>query len=190
MISIPDLWLPIVVSAAFVFVLSSVLHMVLTYHRADYRKLPMEDETMEAIRRAASVRMGIASSLDAAAKITSVPKVAIVCPPREAVTLTGRILAPADADIGIRMISVGLPHRAVPITGAICLAVAARIPGSIPHALCTSTEGLIRVGHASGSTTVDAEVVNGPDSGPKALYGAVFRSARRLFEGDVLVRLP
>ena len=52
MISIPDLWLPIVVSAAFVFVVSSILHMVLTYHRADYRKLPMEDEVAEAIRRA------------------------------------------------------------------------------------------------------------------------------------------
>ncbi|MET0589135.1 MAG: PrpF domain-containing protein [Novosphingobium sp.] len=145
---------------------------------------------MEAIRRAGSLRMGIASDLDAAGRITSVPKVAIVCPPREAVTLSGRTLALADADIGIRMISVGLPHRAVPITGAICLAVAARVPGSIPHALCTSTEGPIRVGHASGTTTVDAEVVNGPDSGPKALYGAVFRSARRLFEGNVLARPP
>lgn len=145
---------------------------------------------MEAIRRAGSVRMGIALDLDAAGKITSVPKVAIVCPPREAVTLSGRTLAPADADIGVRMISVGLPHRAVPITGAICLAVAARVPGSIPHALCASTEGPIRVGHASGTTTVDAEVVNGSDSRPKALYGAVFRSARRLFEGNVLARLP
>ena len=52
MVPIPDLWLPIVVSAAFVFVLSSILHMVLTYHRADYKQLPMEDETIEAIRRA------------------------------------------------------------------------------------------------------------------------------------------
>jgi 2-methylaconitate cis-trans-isomerase PrpF len=146
--------------------------------------------SMEAIRRAASVRMGIAPDIAAAAKITSVPKVAIVCPPREAATLSGRILAPADADIGIRMISVGLPHRAVPITGAICLAVATRVAGSIPHAVCSTNEGPLRVGHASGTTTVDAEVATGPDGKLQALYGAVFRSARRLFEGNVLARLP
>lgn len=145
---------------------------------------------MEAIRRAGSVRMGIAPDLEAAGRITSVPKVAIVCPPREAATLSGRSLGPADADIGIRMISVGLPHRAVPITGAICLAVATRVPGSIPNALSSSAEGPLRVGHASGTTTVDAEVATGPDGQPKALYGAVFRSARRLFEGKVLARLP
>lgn len=144
---------------------------------------------MEAIRRAGSVRMGIAADLAAAGKITSVPKVAIVCPPREAATLSGRTLAPTDADIGIRMISVGLPHRAVPITGAICLAVAARVPGSLPHALCRSAEGPIRIGHASGTTVVDAEVAPGPDGRLRALYGAVFRSARRLFEGSVLARL-
>lgn len=145
---------------------------------------------MEAIRRAGSVRMGIAPDLEAAGKITSVPKVAVVCPPREATTLSGRVLARADSDIGIRMISVGQPHRAVPITGAICLAVATRVPGSIPHALCSSTEGPLRIGHASGTTVVDAEVAPGPDGRLQALYGAVFRSARRLFEGSVLARTP
>jgi 2-methylaconitate cis-trans-isomerase PrpF len=81
------------------------------------------------------------------------------------------------------MISVGQPHRAVPITGAICLAVAARVPGTIPNRLCAGTEGPIRIGHASGTTLVDAAVADG-----KALYGAVFRSARRLFEGNVIYR--
>lgn len=145
---------------------------------------------MEAIRRAASVRMGLAPDLAAAGKLASIPKVAIVCAPAKAPTLSGRTLGAAEVDIGIRMISVGQPHRAVPITGAICLAVAARIPGTIPHTLCTADTGPLRIGHASGTTVVDAEVTTDADGRAEALYGAVFRSARRLFEGSVLARLP
>lgn len=51
MVPVTALWLPILLSAVLVFVLSSVMHMVLTYHRADYRKLPDEDGVMEALRR-------------------------------------------------------------------------------------------------------------------------------------------
>ena len=47
-----DLWLPIVLSAVLVFLVSSVLHMVLTYHRRDYKQLPNEAETLDGIRRA------------------------------------------------------------------------------------------------------------------------------------------
>jgi hypothetical protein len=52
MIPILDLWLPIVLAAVLVFVLSSILHMVLTYHRRDYKQLPDEEATLEGIRRA------------------------------------------------------------------------------------------------------------------------------------------
>jgi hypothetical protein len=38
-----SLWLPVVVSAVAVWLLSAVLHMVLKYHRADYKPLPNED---------------------------------------------------------------------------------------------------------------------------------------------------
>lgn len=50
MVSVMSLWIPIVVSAAIVFVASSIIHMVLTYHRNDFRKLPKEDEVMAALR--------------------------------------------------------------------------------------------------------------------------------------------
>lgn len=50
MVSLASLWLPIVVSAVLVFLTSSILHMVLKYHRADYRKLPTEDAALEALR--------------------------------------------------------------------------------------------------------------------------------------------
>ena len=51
MVSLMSLWLPILLSAIFVFVASSVIHMVLPYHHSDYRKLPSEDEAMDALRR-------------------------------------------------------------------------------------------------------------------------------------------
>jgi hypothetical protein len=50
MVSIIDLWLPILLSATFVFILSSIIHMVLPYHRSDFGKVPKEDEMMDALR--------------------------------------------------------------------------------------------------------------------------------------------
>jgi hypothetical protein len=45
-----DLWLPILLSAVFVFVVSSVVHMVLPIHKGDYKKLPGEAGILEAMR--------------------------------------------------------------------------------------------------------------------------------------------
>ena len=50
MVPVLSLWVPILVSAAFVFVASSVIHMMLGYHAGDYAKLPKEDEVMNALR--------------------------------------------------------------------------------------------------------------------------------------------
>jgi hypothetical protein len=50
MVSLMSLWMPILFSAVAVFILSSVIHMVLPYHRTDYGKLPSEDAVMDAMR--------------------------------------------------------------------------------------------------------------------------------------------
>lgn len=52
MISILDLWMPIALSSVIVFFASFILHMVLKYHRADYKELPKEAETLAALRQA------------------------------------------------------------------------------------------------------------------------------------------
>ncbi len=49
MVSILSLWLPILVAAVFVFVVSSIIHMALPYHRSDFGKLPSEDGIMDAL---------------------------------------------------------------------------------------------------------------------------------------------
>lgn len=45
-----SLWLPILLSAVLVFVASSVIHMVLKYHRSDYDRLPNEDGVLGALQ--------------------------------------------------------------------------------------------------------------------------------------------
>lgn len=143
---------------------------------------------MEAIRLVASVRMGIAKDADAAEKIPSVPKVAMVCAPRDAFTISDRRLSAEEMDVCVRMMSLGQPHKAVPITGAICLAIAARLKGSVVQDVCRASSGPIRIAHPSGTTLVDAAVTETSGGVVKAEYGAVYRSARRLFEGNVVYR--
>ena len=147
-------------------------------------------QKLEAIRRAGSVAMGIAPTLAAAGNM-SAPFVAFVAPPTAMTTLSGRKLAPADMDIVVRVISSGQPHRATPLTGAMCFAVATRIPGSVAAEMARGLAGeasRIRIAHPSGLIVVDAKVTQGSNGEPHADYAAVYRTARRLFEGRVLYR--
>ncbi len=50
MISLMALWLPIVLSAVAVFIVSSIIHTVLRYHKSDFKKIPSEDGVMDALR--------------------------------------------------------------------------------------------------------------------------------------------
>jgi hypothetical protein len=49
MVYLTELWMPVVGSAVLVFLASWLLHMVLTYHRSDYKKLPNEEKLMAAL---------------------------------------------------------------------------------------------------------------------------------------------
>ena len=51
MLTLASLWLPIVLAAVAVFVVTSLIHMVFRWHASDYRKLSNEDEVREAINR-------------------------------------------------------------------------------------------------------------------------------------------
>lgn len=50
MISLTALWLPVLLSAVLVFILSSVIHMVFSYHDSDFKGLKNEKEVMDALR--------------------------------------------------------------------------------------------------------------------------------------------
>jgi hypothetical protein len=51
MVPVTSLWLPILVSAAVVFVASSIIHMAFKYHHDDWKRLPSHDDVQEAMRR-------------------------------------------------------------------------------------------------------------------------------------------
>ena len=50
MTALSALWLPILLSAGFVFMASSLIHMVLPWHKSDYPKIPNEERFMDALR--------------------------------------------------------------------------------------------------------------------------------------------
>ncbi len=50
MTALHSLWLPIVLSSVFVFVLSSLIHMATPWHKGDYGAVPDQDEVMDALR--------------------------------------------------------------------------------------------------------------------------------------------
>jgi 2-methylaconitate cis-trans-isomerase PrpF len=141
---------------------------------------------LDRIRRIAGVAMGLGATPEAVGLAS--PRIAFVAGPTAARTLDGQVLDPAGHDITVRMLSMERPHRAVPMTGAMGLAVACRIEGSIPQAL--ATRGVrpeeIRVAHPSGMLTVGAEVRLG-NEGWQADSAVVFRTQRRLMQGAVAV---
>ena len=145
---------------------------------------------LAAIRIAASVAMGITANAEAAAKKTSVPFIGFVSPAQGAMLLTGEALQAGDVDLTGRMISNGQPHRALPLTASLCMAVAARIEGSVVYEATRRTddpESEIRIAMPSGVLTVAASVKK-KNGQWYAVQGAFYRTQRRMFEGVVLVR--
>ena len=52
MVPMTELWLPILLSAVFVFIASSIIHMAIPIHKGDFRKIPGEDKVLAEMRAA------------------------------------------------------------------------------------------------------------------------------------------
>lgn len=144
---------------------------------------------LEAVRAAAGVLMGYgATPAEVTASSPGIPKVAVVAGPAAATRLDGGVSEVGAMDISLRMLSMGLAHKASPLTGALCLAVAARIEGTIPHG-CVAPEvqarEALRLGTPSGVLAVAAKVER-ENGAWRADHAAVYRTTRRLMEGAVL----
>ena len=177
-----------------VFLNAAALGLTATETAEQLRRDAQVLQRLERIRLAAAVLSGLASSPeDAAQNWNSSPKIAVVAAPSEACLPDGRILAADRVDVNVRMISMGVPHGAVPLTGAMCVAAAALVEGSLVNAGARrrSREGgdLVRVGHASGVLPVAASVRR-ERSTFVAETASVFRTARRLMSGLVHVPAP
>jgi 2-methylaconitate cis-trans-isomerase PrpF len=140
---------------------------------------------LAAIRLRSSVAMGISPSLEAAHINAALPFVGFVSPSQDARTLSGEPLCASAADITVRMISNGQPHRAMPLTASICVAAASHIQGTTVYRAVRAGIGeKLRIAMPSGVLTVAADVREEQGRWCVA-QGSLFRTARRLFEGYV-----
>ena len=141
--------------------------------------------TLEHLRRKAGVKMGLAASED---KVTLTgPRIGMVAEPQAYVALDKASLSD-DYEISTRMISVEQPHRAVPLSSGLCLAVACRIEGTLPNLLSRPVKDgqPIRIGNPSGLLAYGADVRQ--ESGIWVADSAgVYRTARCLMKGAVAV---
>ena len=139
---------------------------------------------LDSIRRQAAVKMGLATT--PAAATGSIPKICLVAAPFASNTRDmEQKQTPASIDLLARALSVGQPHKAVPITVALALAAAARVPGSTVADVVGGKDPVddagITIGHASGNILVGANF----DTDGVLTSATVFRTARRLFEGQI-----
>jgi 2-methylaconitate cis-trans-isomerase PrpF len=139
---------------------------------------------LDRLRRLAGVAMGLGDTPEQVS--LSAPKIGLVAAPAPYATLRNEAVAPEAYEIGVRMLSMERAHRAVPLTAAMCLAVACRIAGTIPQGLAgpPSRADETRIGTPSGVLAAGAEVRRGPD-GWVADSAVVYRTARRLMQGSV-----
>ncbi|KAI9037766.1 uncharacterized protein KD926_000029 [Aspergillus affinis] len=153
---------------------------------------------VEDIRRTGAVHMGLASDLEAASQVRGTPKIAFLSSVAE---------DDKDADIQIRAFSMGKPHPSLQLTGAVCLGAAVSIYGTVAWDLAGGKEigkqpkhGMVVGGHEiapplpvgirTPAGVIHAETLLRMDPQVEIHVEkvAVFRTARRLFEGNVFYR--
>ena len=127
---------------------------------------------METIRRKAGVLMGMG---DVSKSV--VPKMALLSAPRSGGTIASRFFVPETC------------HKAHPVTGTVCIASACAIPGTVASQISPlppAPQGMIRIEHPQGMIIMDldADLTGGKQELRRA---ALIRTARRIFEGHVLV---
>jgi probable AcnD-accessory protein PrpF len=141
----------------------------------------------EAIRAHCAVLMGVAATAAEATHLRPhTPKLAFVSRPVSYVASSGQAVAAEDIQINARIFSMGKLHHAMTGTGAVALAAAAAIPGTVVSETLGEPRTNLRFGHPSGTLSVGAQTAL--RAGDWAVTSVTMsRSARRLMEGAVLV---
>jgi probable AcnD-accessory protein PrpF len=142
----------------------------------------------ESVRALGAVTMGlVATTEEATAKRPHTPKLAFVARPAPYTASDGKQVDAGSIDLLARIFSMGVLHHAMTGTGAVAIAAAAAIPGTIVSRLApVGADGRVRFGHPSGTLSVGAEA---REQGGQWTVSKVMmsRSARRLMEGWVRV---
>jgi probable AcnD-accessory protein PrpF len=142
----------------------------------------------EAVRAHGAVAMGLVKTpQEATEKRQHTPKLAFIAKPAGYTASDGKAVTPGQIDMLARIFSMGVLHHAMTGTGAVAIAAAAAIPGTVVSRLApVGADGRVRFGHPSGVLSVGAEARE--EAGRWAVKKVMMsRSARRLMEGWVRV---
>ncbi len=150
-------------------------------------------ERLEAVRGAAAVLLGLAPDWRSAAAVSpAVPKMTVVTGPADYLCSDGGRVASGEIDLAGRMMSMQRTHKTYALTGALCTAAAAVIPGTVVNLAARPgfDPGNIGIGHPGGS--IRAGVIAAPggreDGVPEILEAFGFRTARLLMSGTAYYR--
>lgn len=160
-----------------VFVKASDLGVDPTILPAQFLADHVQLQRLESIRSDAAVLMDLCKAGETPPRV--IPKIGIISPPVEQQVLSKEINSADSLDLVVRFISDGQPHRAIPLTAALCTAAAAKVPGSIVHQCVRGTPvntGGITIGHPSGRIQVNATM----DDNGDVECCTVVRTARRI----------
>lgn len=135
---------------------------------------------LESLRQSMGRAMGLAD--EGGAIPISNPSIALVAPPLEFTAIDAHRFDADSHDLTVRFVTMGRFHRASPLTGAIALAVAASVAGTVPSDLARSNRSkALRLAHPAGVLTVQVSNEQGH------FDVAIIRTARRLMSGLVHV---
>ncbi|MFW1843611.1 2-methylaconitate cis-trans isomerase PrpF [Acinetobacter pittii] len=145
-------------------------------------------ELIEKIRAHCTVAMGFAKTPDEATKFRPhTPKICLIAEPSDYQAAGGKQVSKEQIDVIARIISMGKLHHAITGTGAIAVAVAACLDGTLVNKIVGDIGSRqVRIGHTAGTVNVGAqtECVNGQWIVEKAIMS---RSARIIMDGYVYI---
>ena len=145
---------------------------------------------LEHVRCEAAVRMGLAASLDEAARQPTIPKVAMVGPAASYGASSGQAVTADSIDLAVRLISMRRTHRTVALTGAMALAGAAALPGTVVADVVSGgaqPDRTLRIGHPAGVIEIGVTAERGSGGSWRIPAVTVDRTAREIMRGSVLV---
>ena len=146
---------------------------------------------LETIRGLAAVKLGLCEKSEEAAWVTpGLPKMTLVAPPADYTTSAGETVRKDQVDLTARMMSMQKAHPSYAMTGAMCTAAAAAVPGTLVQRVLRPDGDLknIRIGHPGGILPCGVDwKENGPV--PEIVDTFGYRTANLLLEGLARVRV-
>lgn len=170
-----------------VFVKAADLGLKGTELPAELDSDPAKLDLLEKVRGMAAVKLGLCEDYTRSAWDTpGIPKMTFVAPPADYTTVTGKEIASSDIDLLSRMMSMQKTHPTYAMTGAMCTAAAAIVPGSVVQQVLPETVDtqFIRIAHPGGilEAGVNYTISENGDIDVEDTFG--FRTANLLLEGN------